>query len=444
MKLWKQVLVWTALLGAVAPAMAQVDTSQAQKKLLSKRAAEADAYRKLAECIRGLQITSETYVRDFVAESDQIQTAMDAFIKGVRLGDPKWYEDLSCEVPAEVTVAKVVQELKQIHTAHYKGDRVKSTDIEQMTQHIKKDVIKVVGMGAPREDLPPDLPAGVVEQLGGPPVPPEPAIPDLWKRVGPPGRLMAVRAAEVDAMRKLVERILGLRVNSNTLVRDFVAEYDEIQAEARGHLVGATKVKTYFHHDEPIVEVTMEVPLESVITTINELRTRFIKGDQVKGTDITQMTQTMKTQKFQATGMGIPPQKVLVAYNQKVEASQQIPGWATQPIRMTGQGVPPDEKAGTPQGKLLAARAAELDAKRKLAEHVKGLVIRGETRVSDFVTQYDDIQTQVQGVLVGSSIEKTEFGDDGTASVTVSLPGMQIWEVISSYERVVVTQRQGG
>ena len=76
-------------LGMAAPAVAQVDVSQAQKKALSRRAAEADAYRKLAETVRGLQITSETYVRDFIAESDVIRAEMDEFIRGVRLGKPK-------------------------------------------------------------------------------------------------------------------------------------------------------------------------------------------------------------------------------------------------------------------------------------------------------------------------------------------------------------------
>ncbi len=439
MRMLRRAIILAGLLGLVAPVLGQ-DTAAAQKKLLSKRAAEADAYRKLAECIKGLQITSDTYVKDFVAESDQIQTAMDTFIRGVRLGDPKWYEDNSCEVPAEVTVAKIITELKEIHTAHYKGNRVKSTDIEQMKQTVKKDIIRVVGMGAPREDLPPDLPGGVVEQLGGPPVPPSPPIPDLWRKIGPQGRLMAQRAARVDAMRRLVERILGLRVTSDTLVRDFVAEHDVIQTVAQGTLVGATEVRTYYHHDEPIAEVTLEVPLESVITTIKELHTRSIRGDDVKGLDITQLTQSIKTQKFQATGMGVPPPQAIRAYNQKVEVKQQIPDWASLPIRMSGNGVPPADKAGTPQGKLLAARAAELDAKRKLSEHINGLVIRSDTTVRDFVTENDDIQTQMQGVLVGSTVETTKFADDGTAEVTVSVPGMQVWELIATYQRVTVAR----
>jgi hypothetical protein len=361
---------------------------------------------------------------------------MDTFIKAVRMGQPKYYADGSCQVEAEVTVASVIQTLERAYKAHYKGNRIKSTDIQHIKETIKKDVIKVIGMGAPREDLPPDLPAGVAELLKGPPTPPMPPIPELWAKIGPQGRMMAERAADLDAMRKLVERIIGLRINSDTIVRDFVAESDVIQAEARGTLLGAQKIRTYFHHDEPICEVTMEVPLESVITTIQMLHTRSIRGNDVKGLDITQVKQSIMTQKFQATGMGIPPQRVMVAYNQKVEAAMRIPDWAQRRIRMTGSGVAPADKAGTPQGKLMAARAAELDAKRKLGEHINGLAIQSETLVRDFIAEHDDIQTQMQAVLVGSMVDKTEFDGQGTAQVTVSVQGTQVWEILSVYTRV--------
>lgn len=425
------------MLGILAPAWGQVDIDTAQKKLLSKRAAEADAYRKLAEAIKGLRITSETYVRDFIAESDAVRTEMDTFIRGVRLGEPKWMSDLSCEVPAEVTVAKVVQTIKEIHTRHFKDNGcqrcIKAKDIQEMEQHIEKKIIKVVGQGAPRPDLPPEMPEGAEKQLGGPPVPPEPFIPDLWRQIGPQGRLMAERAARVDAMRKLVERIIGLRVNSNTLVKDFIAESDQIQTIAQGTLIGATEVRKYFHNDEPIVEITLSVPLESVVRCIQELHTRSIQGDTVKGTDITQMTQSIKTQNFEATGTGIPPKPILQTYCKKVEKpEQQFPDWAMMPIMMTGSGVPPQDKAGTPQGKLLAARAAELDAKRKLGEHILGLRISSQTLVKDFVAEHDDIRSVMDGVLIGSSVVKTAFKEDGTAEVTVQIPGMQVWDVLHS------------
>lgn len=437
MRFAKSFLCLFAVMVLAAPTLGQIDTADARKKVLSKRAAEADAYRKLAESVKGLQINSETYVRDFVAESDIIQSELDAFIRGVKLGEPRWYADLSCEVPAEVTVARVVETLKTIQTRHYKGDRVTGQDLEQMNRNIERKVIQVVGMGAPREDLPPNLPGGVLEQLGGPPIPPEPPIPDLWIAMGPQARLMAVRAAELDAMRKLIERICGVRVTSDTLVRDFVAEFDTIRAVARNTLIGHTQTRVYFHHDQPIVEVTLEVPAESVISTIKTLHTRTIQGDRVKGSDIKELSQRIQTQRFEATGMGIPPDRYLP--QAQAVAQVQYPDWAQQNIRMSGQGVPPEDKAGTPQGKLLAARAAELDAKRRLAEHIKGLRITSETTVRDFVTQHDEIGSYVDAVLVGASVDDTRFDGD-TAEVTVSVPGMQVWQVI--YERVRVTRIQ--
>jgi hypothetical protein len=432
----------TAVLMAltVAPAWAQVDTSSAQKKLLSKRAAEADAYRKLAETVRGLQITSDTYVKDFVAESDTIRAEMDTFIRGVRLGEPRWYADLSCEVPAEVTVAKVIETLKSVHTRFYKGDRIKGTDFVEMERRIEKKIIKAVGMGAPREDLPPDLPEGVAEQIGAPTLP-DPVIPDLWlNQIGPQGRMMAQRAASLDAKRKLLERIKGLRITSDTLVRDFVAESDQISAQSMGTVVGAHDVKTYYHHDEPIVEVTVEVPLASVITIIKTLHTRSIQGDRIKGTDITNIKQSIKTKTFQATGMGIPPEKYLKKYTVSTQATATpLPDWATTKIKMEGSGVTPADKLSTAQGKLMAARAAELDAKRRLGEHINGLLIMSETTVRDFVTENDEISTQMASVLIGSMVERTEF-DGETATVTVSIPGMQVWKVV--HDRVLIIQRR--
>jgi len=430
----------TSLAWLASIALGQVDTAAAQNKLLSKRAAEADAYRKLAEAIKGLQITSDTYVRDFVCESDTIQAAMDEFIRGVRLGAPRWYDDGSCEVPAEVTLARVVQAIQEIHTRHYKGDRITGKDIEQIQSHTEKSVIKVVGMGAPRPELPPDLPDGVADRLGDAPAATAPTVPDLWQRIGPQARLMAIRAAEVDAKRKLLERIKGLRITSDTLVRDFVAESDRITAHAMGKLVGASVVGTYLHDDEPIAEVTVEVPTEVVVSIIKELHTRSIKdgGDDVEGTDITQVQRSIKSKTFQATGMGVPPQKYLEAYNQKVaQAEERIPGWALASLDAKGHGVPPEGRRGTAQGRLLAARAAELDAKRRLGEQIYGLTIQSQTTVRDFVTEHDEVHSHLDAVLTDAAVENTTF-DGEVAEVTVSIPGMRVWQIV--HERMRVTQ----
>ncbi len=430
----KLILCLTAVILAMpAVATAQDAQKEAQNKLLAKRAAEADAYRKLAECVKGLQITSETYVKDFVTESDVITADLDTFVRGIRLGKAKWDSDLACTVEAEVTVAKVITELKALHTRHYKGNVLKATDFEQIKKYIKKDVIKAYGMGAPRPDLPPDIPGGDLDVPAGMTLP-DPIIPDIWKSVGVQARLMAKRAAEIDAMRRLVERIKGLRITSETLVRDFVAESDVITTDAQATLVGAHEIKVYWHHDELICEVTYEVPIESVITTIKTLHKRHYKGDRVTGMDIEKVTKEWRRRNFTATGMGVPPPKFIKIAIAKLETG--MPDWVGQTVKAEGNGVPPADKAGTPQGKLMAARAAELDAKRRLGEEVMGLQIDSSTTVRDFVTEHDEINTQLNAYMVGSYVKSTRYDSDGTATVVVEMPAMQVWEVVHAYIRM--------
>ena len=93
--------------------------SSGQQKLLAKRAATVDAYRNMAERVKGLKIDSNTYVRDFVAEADEISTALDTFIKGLRIaGPPIYYDDGSCEVTVELTLKQLVQQLKRYYTTY--------------------------------------------------------------------------------------------------------------------------------------------------------------------------------------------------------------------------------------------------------------------------------------------------------------------------------------
>ena len=419
------------------PVSAQDPAKAAQNKLLAKRAAEADCYRKLAEAVYGVQITSGTYVRDFVTESDEIRTAVDTFVKGIRLGQPRYYDDGVCEVDAEVTVAKLVTTLKELHAAHYKGNVVKTTDFEQIKETVKTDVIRATGSGAPRPELPPNLPAGVEDMIT--PLPsgytPTRSIPEIWKLVGPQARLMAERAAEVDGMRKLLEQIKGLRLTSDTLVRDFITESDEIRTQAQGLVIGASRATTYLHDDELIAEVTMEVPVEKVVTRIKELHSQHYHGNKVTTTDITNIKESVEREMIRATGSGVPRADFLA---QAASAGNASPPWMGRSIEATGQGTDPGIE--TAQGKLKAARAARLDALRKLAEQIYGLQIDSSTTVRDFVTQHDEIATQVNAVLSGAVAGEAAFAD-GVATVTVSIPGAEVWSVVHQHQRIV--QRRG-
>ena len=73
------------------------------------------------------------------------------------------------------------------------------------------------------------------------------------------------------------------------------------------------------------------------------------------------------------------------------------------------------------QQRLLAIRAAKLDAYRSLTEQVYGLNLDATTTVADMMVQNDSFRTRVEGVIYGAKLVSiTPTGDD-TYETTLSL-----------------------
>jgi len=76
----------------------------------------------------------------------------------------------------------------------------------------------------------------------------------------PNARPMALRAAKLDAYRNILEVINGVRVDSNTVVRDFMTENDEIRTSVEGVVRNFTVVNQDYMSDGTI-EVTVRMNL---------------------------------------------------------------------------------------------------------------------------------------------------------------------------------------
>jgi hypothetical protein len=76
----------------------------------------------------------------------------------------------------------------------------------------------------------------------------------------PQARPMALRAAQLDAYRNLLEIVKGVRVDATTEVRDFTTTSDTIRAQVEGMVKGAQIYKRDYMSDGT-VEVTLRMPL---------------------------------------------------------------------------------------------------------------------------------------------------------------------------------------
>ena len=387
-----------------------------QEKLLAKRAATVDAYRNLAEKVNGLEIDSQTYVRDFVAESDQVRASLDTFLKGAKVVSSFYLPDGTCEVEVEIGVEELVVELERIKKQHHFLGHWKTIYFDKLKTYYTNTVVRAKGSGVPRGQGQ-TVSSIVTENIPG------------WENVTPQGRLMAQRAALVDAYRNLAESIKGLRIDAQTYVRDFVAESDQIQTDLDTWIKGVEPRGNYHYLPDGICEIEVEVSITQVVEELVKIRKRIRYWQNVRyeTIDFKKIAEYEKTEVVRATGSGVPP-----AGDKVVPQAVSAPDWVSRKETAIGTGIPPKDSDPT-EGRLMAERAAKLDALRNLAEKIYGVSIDSQTTVKNFVTQSDQIRADVETFMRGAEVVDTKYLPDGSVQVEVALDLRGVWNIIRRY-----------
>ena len=94
-------------------------------------------------------------------------------------------------------------------------------------------------------------------------------------------------------------------------------------------------------------------------------------------------------------------------------------------------GIQPTQNA--PQQRLMAIRAAKIDAYRNLAEQVYGLQINSNSTVSMMMLKSDTFRSQVEGVIFGAVLNNITPINNDTYEVTLSLSKMVVNDLLHLY-----------
>jgi hypothetical protein len=95
--------------------------------------------------------------------------------------------------------------------------------------------------------------------------------------------------------------------------------------------------------------------------------------------------------------------------------------WTKQVIRVKGNGFGPESIKELGRRKILAKRAAQMDAYRNLLEVVKGVHINSNTKVEDMMLASDEIKSRTEGMLKGMRVVDAAYTDDGGCEITVEV-----------------------
>ena len=96
--------------------------------------------------------------------------------------------------------------------------------------------------------------------------------------------------------------------------------------------------------------------------------------------------------------------------------------WTNKVVTVTGEGVAPKDAVNYTQAKGMAAKAAQADAYRKMAEMINGVRVEGETTVEKMLTTQDIIKLRVSATIKGAKIIDETFLSDGGYRVVMQVP----------------------
>lgn len=114
--------------------------------------------------------------------------------------------------------------------------------------------------------------------------------------------------------------------------------------------------------------------------------------------------------------------------NQKPEAyfepvKQEVDPIAPMTLRVVGYGATEvvTKSKSDAQRRLLAIRAARMDAYRAMAERVYGISVQGSTTVRDMVVQNDRFRSYVETYMHGARVVSTDVMPDGTVETVLEM-----------------------
>ena len=225
-----------------------------------------------------------------------------------------------------------------------------------------------------------------------------PKLPEIWQKAGPRERLKATRAAEIDADRLLVERLYGLQIDSNTTVLDLTAGDDKVAGAVSASLVGSLTIGEPEYLADGRVQVVRAVKIQEVVETLN----RAIKGKRLADGSFANSSENEKTDR---------------SVTDKV-------------IDVMGNAALPGSEG---HQKIMAKRAAEVDAYRRLAARMMQQKINSDTTVRDMCLQNDQVVAKLSQVLKAATPTNIKYLDDGSCEVTMEIKVSDLIRTTRSY-----------
>jgi hypothetical protein len=95
--------------------------------------------------------------------------------------------------------------------------------------------------------------------------------------------------------------------------------------------------------------------------------------------------------------------------------------WSKKYVTATGSGASNLKDTSVAQARLMAERAAKLDALRNILETIQGIQVSGARSANDMMSN-GEIKTRISGMAQGYKVVDTKYYSDGSVDVVIQMP----------------------
>jgi hypothetical protein len=113
-----------------------------------------------------------------------------------------------------------------------------------------------------------------------------------------------------------------------------------------------------------------------------------------------------------------PPEVIEVLYKKTLEQDEI---WGPVVLRAKGSAIPPPDSISPAQARLMALRAARVEALRNLLEQSYSVTIVSDSTVQDYVLKNDAIKAKVDGFIKGAWVSEERRLADGSYEVEMEI-----------------------
>jgi hypothetical protein len=422
---WAAAAAPLAMAAAPSPVPAPVPSptpTPEQVRALAIRAAQVDAYQRLADLILAAPVADSKTFGELLGPDGDQEIALRVFLRSESVvGDPRVYSDGVAEADAEVPfegVARAVAALTSPHSGHVNLDGLRAQAVD--------GYLRTSGRGRAPDDISPEA---VKKILAARPEEFVEIFPVGWERVTATGRVVAQRRARVRAYAAMKVLVQSIRVNPTSTVGDaFGAPAAEALLDVFVSglpLAGPPRLMP-----DRVAEVDVAASVRDLIKFLKDVRPVGIGDDRWNDEEIDQLSINLKAERLTVTGRGMPPtDQVRPPEAMAGEPGPPMPDWAATVLEGRGVAKRPDDVENEAEARLLAARAAKARAAEQIERLLDDVRLDDGRTVRDRAAKDEVFRKDITTLLASAKTVKYQVSSDGKQwEVVLRLPLVRLWE----------------